>query len=552
MNFKKVKVEEFKRIGSAELNLADLNILVGANGSGKSSILQAIHLGCCVIRQAGWVGDSSSTVGIDQLDYLPTNHYPSLGHNSEWGNYSNSNGSKLQLSFEDEANQELVASSVLRSARNAGISIRGSIPTQLSTTLRTRRRFFSSYIPGISGIPNKEERRAEKVILKSCSYGDSNIFLRNVLLLLSTKDANNIRLIETWISEIAEPISIYVRHDDQEDLTIICTVRFEENGTYRPIELLGTGYLQLIQIFSYILLFSPGILLIDEPDIHLHPSVQERLVRTLAQIASERNFKILMTTHSPFVVRGAPLDANVYWVNRGNIESSNRQQVELALGWGAFGKKILIVSEDQNTEFLKRIVAQWPSIDRVVTFLPGRGFKSVTTPDQAAEMHEALGGRFKLLIHRDRDSLTNEEVDSIKNKYEAKGAHIWFPELSDIEGYFCKNDFLQSFLGCTETIAEQYITTILSRNSLPISEQFASQRASHNQELYATGGSPSNADVWTTFQNRPLKGAKGKFVFKQLKTTIPSNAFREELIIKHVPTNELAPDLRLLLERLTE
>ncbi len=557
MKLTKVKVEDFKRVKLAEIDLADLNILVGSNGSGKSSIIQAIHLGCCVIRQADAVSTSSSTVGTDRLDYLPTDHYSSLGHNSVWGNKAGSDCSKLEMTFQQDADPIVVASCELRSARNAGISIRGSVPASLSDKLRNKRKFFSAYIPGISGIPNKEEKRSEKVILKACSYGDSNIFLRNALHLISERDRNkpagekkDINQIEDWISEIGDKISINVSHTDTQDLIIKCNVRVGSEGVFRPIELLGTGYLQLIQIFCYVLLFNPGVLLIDEPDIHLHPSVQERLVKVLARVAAERQFKILMTTHSPFVVRGAPADAHVYWVNEGSIESANRSQVELALGWGAFGKKVILVSEDQNTGMLKRIIAQWPGLDRTTTFLPGRGFKSVTTPDQAAEMSAALGGRYKILIHRDRDSLTDQEVADIQAKYAAKGVVIWFPELSDIEGYFCKPSFIQSFLGCSEADAIQYVETILISKATDISGQFAAQRGAHNQELHAAGGSPANADVWATFQGRPLKGAKGKFILNQLKNAIPGSVFREDPILKHKPNVELAPDLKQLLQQL--
>lgn len=39
----------------------------------------------------------------------------------------------------------------------------------------------------------------------------------------------------------------------------------------------GTGFLQVAQIFAYLLHFKPKLLLIDEPDSHLHPGTQERL-----------------------------------------------------------------------------------------------------------------------------------------------------------------------------------------------------------------------------------------------------------------------------------
>ncbi|MCK5385403.1 MAG: ATP-binding protein, partial [Alphaproteobacteria bacterium] len=50
MELNSITVKKFKKIKKAKINLADLNILVGANGSGKSSALQAIHLASCLMR----------------------------------------------------------------------------------------------------------------------------------------------------------------------------------------------------------------------------------------------------------------------------------------------------------------------------------------------------------------------------------------------------------------------------------------------------------------------------------------------------------------------
>ncbi|WP_129127023.1 ATP-dependent nuclease [Geomonas oryzae] len=546
MKLEKLKIVNFKRIERVEFELADINILVGTNGCGKSSIIQAIHLGCCVLRQADRVErGSTSTVGIEELDYLPTDSYKRLGHNTEWGNKVGTPSSSIELGFKRTAdNVNFSALCELRSARNAGISITGSVPLELVDILRRKRKFFSAYIPGISGIPNKEEKKAKKVILKACSYGDSNIILRNVLLLLKDR----LDLLERWISNIIGPIRIIVEYDEERHLIVACKI--EINGSARPIELIGTGYLQLIQIFSYILLFDPGILLIDEPDIHLHPTMQEKLVQVLAVVASERNTKILLTTHSPFIVRGAPVDSKVYWVKDGRIESDNRTEVELALGWGCFGKKILIISEDTKLGLLKKIISQWPEIDKFVTFYPGTGYKHIATPTQAAEISAALGNKFKVVVHRDRDSLTDVEVDNLSVSYNEKGVTLWFPDLSDVESYFCQAEFIQSFLGCSAADANEKITNILTRHAQPIREQFNKQRSAHNEELYKAGGSPTNEDVWETFQNRHLKGAKGKYVFNQLKNEIPGNVFKEDAILRSTLDGNIAVGLKAKLEHL--
>ena len=55
-----------------------------------------------------------------------------------------------------------------------------------------------------------------------------------------------------------------------------------------------------------------GLVLIDEVETSLHPKVQRRLVRDLADKCRELELQIILTTHSPYVLDELPLDARAY------------------------------------------------------------------------------------------------------------------------------------------------------------------------------------------------------------------------------------------------
>lgn len=543
----RIEVKKFKRIDGIEIDIADLNILVGSNGSGKSSILQALHLASCLMRQADRIRTgSTSMVRVVDLDYLPSDEYWRLGHGADWGNVSTSPSSMVNFSFSKEDGTASNASLTIRSARNAGISVQGSLPDEIRSQFRGENTFFSGFIPGISGIPNVEPKNARRAVLKACSFGDSNVYLRNALNLLTS---DQVAQIQDWLLPLLGEVKIKISFNDYKDLNI--NAEAELNGSTVPLELLGTGYLQLIQIFCYVLLFKPRILLVDEPDIHLHPTVQEALPAVLSGIADSQNLKIVLSTHSPFIVRGAPATANVVWLDKGKVVSNDRSLVDLALGWGAFGKKVIIATEDAKNDFLKKLIKQWPEIDRMVTVLPGRGFKQLLKKDEAEELRQALGGKFKILVHRDRDSLTDQETADLVASYASEGVQLWFTEQSDIESEFCSPAFISSLTGENIQQCELWLSEVLQSNAAPISDQFAAQRQAHNQELYAQGGSPINHDVWQQFQSRPLRGAKGKYVYGQLKNKVTQNRFTDQSVLALDNHNELAPSLKAALEALT-
>jgi hypothetical protein len=187
-----------------------------------------------------------------------------------------------------------------------------------------------------------------------------------------------------------------------------------------------------------------------------------------------------------------------------------------------------------------------------VTVLPGRGYKHLLTKAEAVELRESLGGKFKVLVHRDRDSLTDDEAAQLVDSYAAEGIALWLTDQSDIESEFCNPSFLASLTGQSLAVCDDWITQIAAANAIPISDQFSKQRAAHNEELHAAGGSPTNADVWAELQHRPLRGAKGKFVMGQLKNKVPGKVYSEASVEGHAGFPELAPSLKNAIQLLID
>lgn len=55
-----------------------------------------------------------------------------------------------------------------------------------------------------------------------------------------------------------------------------------------------------------------GLILIDEIESSLHPRAQRRLIRDLAEKCRDREVQIIITTHSPYILEELPLEARMY------------------------------------------------------------------------------------------------------------------------------------------------------------------------------------------------------------------------------------------------
>lgn len=82
----------------------------------------------------------------------------------------------------------------------------------------------------------------------------------------------------------------------------------------------GAGELTVTELLKVD--FPPNALvLIDEIETSLHPRVQRRILRDLATVARVNNLQVVITTHSPFVLEELPDRARIQIVRSGNERS---------------------------------------------------------------------------------------------------------------------------------------------------------------------------------------------------------------------------------------
>jgi energy-coupling factor transporter ATP-binding protein EcfA2 len=86
-------------------------------------------------------------------------------------------------------------------------------------------------------------------------------------------------------------------------------IRKRADGSQLQADQISSGESEAIALAIETLVFSREcqarenrVLLIDEPDVHLHPDLQARLIRFLERLAKEKNFKVVIATHSTALV----------------------------------------------------------------------------------------------------------------------------------------------------------------------------------------------------------------------------------------------------------
>lgn len=359
---KSVRIQRFKRITDATLELKDLNVLVGANNSGKSSIIQALHFGIALLQTIQlaekWPKSKTLSTSLNpiQLIYSPSEDVYALGP-----------GGKL---FEDEAQATSLeftlstgetCSVTARKGRNRNILV--SVDNvEVAKKMASLDQPFSVFSPGLAGIAKRENYVSNGVLFRMLARGDANLVLRNILYRLWGQKA--------WANLISDLRSIFpnleveINFDENTDEFIDVKIR---TGQYWvQLELAGTGVLQATQILSYIHRFAPSIVVLDEPDSHLHPNNQRLLCALLRKVSDDMGPRILLTTHSRHVIDAVGASSGYLWVRDGAVDVAQPEdEIGVLMEIGALdikeragqpGTKAIVLTEDEIVGPLEKLL----------------------------------------------------------------------------------------------------------------------------------------------------------------------------------------------------
>lgn len=469
-------------------------LLAGTNNSGKSSFMQAFALWeyCKSVIEYEYgrgglymenIGKKQG-VGINGEDFLPLN-LPSLKH--LWTNL------RVSAEKDDKGNKEADGYTLWIEIRWKNHSFDESRNLRFSLSLANERVFVKTtnsniteneelpkiaYIPPFAGILNREPFHTKAMRARLVGQGLSGSVMRNTLLDLykenqrkrvnlkgdldriPRKDLKELRENDQWehLQDIVRNmfgIELNV-HDFNEDYHSFIKVdywkgRYNEARTNfikhtgfnkRDIMVEGSGFLQLLNVISLALDPLYHVIFLDEPDAHLHPTLQFSLLEELERLARKYNKQILFATHSTELIASVPPEKIMKFKNgKVKVLKDEGQKTRLITGLGSDytptlhklqkTKKVLFV-ENESDFILLNIFAvklKTPISDDVVVWpWPGQHGERGKLFSQLKQQIPDLKG----LSIRDRDgqnfqTVTSTLKDMNNNGWEEQGlsARTW-------------------------------------------------------------------------------------------------------------------------------
>ena len=266
-----IKLGNFKCFQELDISPKQLTILIGPNGTGKSSVLQALLLLKQSVGkwQIEYQGDFINLNGRDDvvpnfLDSRPLMYFGfSAMQSDEKFAYFYDEFDLGPSLFSTENPLYLKQLRIVPAARGLG---RPQYPLQTQNV---------EQIPPAAGLDAQEAQLASTL---------------------------------AYSRQIEEPLSNLLKKITGAGLRAETTppqsVAIKSTTPHGPVNIIteGFGANALILLLQQLLTAENGAtILIEEPEIHLHPKAQAELAQTLAETAKTQNKQLIITTHSEYI-----------------------------------------------------------------------------------------------------------------------------------------------------------------------------------------------------------------------------------------------------------
>ncbi|RQW23327.1 hypothetical protein EH196_00485 [Bacillus sp. C1-1] len=325
MFIESIKVKNYKSFSDFEMICNEnFNIIIGENNIGKSSLFEALLLWkqCydCVTKankKGFYSAKSSRYLRFDDLEFLRVTSDADLYQNPKKpitiAVTINHKGISYDLGFQVDSPKNPKNSyfriSFIKHAEFEKFC--SAFEGKVSEAI------FIYKTQPISSIPSNEPYMNKGQVLKKISKGKSYEVLRNKII--DTKQN-----FTTHLSNVLEQ-DIDIRTMTSKSNDEYINLQISIGNETKELHLQGSGLLQIAEIFSSIdyIESALNIVLLDEPDSHIHTKLLSNLIRTLKGYDNENNQIFIISHNEKFIDHSENENGSLYFMNRKLKESNH-------------------------------------------------------------------------------------------------------------------------------------------------------------------------------------------------------------------------------------
>ena len=465
---RQLRLIRFRSFADFSITFREGALLVGPNNAGKSTVLTALRLADFLVRYAHRRTPSGSIVDRDirVMTYpIQLRDFPALRDSVryEFGDAE----ARLELVWKSGVKLTVVWPEETATGEGSDpyfyLLLAGDIPVR--TTAQARANFPTmGLVPVLTPVDNHERLLDETYVRQNISGRLSSRHFRNQLRLLQSEGQLDgfLEWALPWMGDLTmDRIQTSIADDGP-----VVTVYVYEGGSRVPKELVwaGDGIQVWLQILYHVYRVKDrDLIVLDEPQVYLHPDLQRRLVRLLDSTGAQ----VVMASHSTELIAESDGRMTVL-VDRARRNASRpRSEAEYEslssmLGTAfnlrlakALRSRVAVFVEGRDMAILRQIARRLSlsalEKEEGVTVIPLNGYANWRNVEPFRWLvEEILPNALRTFVILDRDYRSEDERQRVMASLQGVGVsgHVWVRK--ELESYFLTPSLLSRVSGCDE------------------------------------------------------------------------------------------------------
>lgn len=289
---RKVRITGFKRFDDVEFVLPGHIVVAGPNNSGKTTLLQAIASWSLALTRWKELNDfqrhggryTRAPIARQAFSPVPLRSFDLLWRNRAYAGELTitvtTEAWTLPMTFEADSTEQIY----VRPAPIDPAVVRGAV---LSTV----------FVPPMTGLGIDEPVYTRPKLDQLLGQGKPGDMLRNLLV-----EAHQSTAWDRLRDSIRRLFGYELEPPDATGAHIVAEYRSTAGGPRFDIASAGSGFQQVLMLLAMLNTRPGAVLLLDEPDAHLHMILQDAIYSELRSTAARTGSQLIVATHSEVII----------------------------------------------------------------------------------------------------------------------------------------------------------------------------------------------------------------------------------------------------------
>lgn len=321
---RKVTLRRFKRFTEESFDFGGSHIvLAGPNNCGKTTVLQAIAAWSFALDRWKRLNDYQRHGGAftkcpitrQTFSAVPLRTFELL-----WNDRQFERGSPIEIELQPNSGMTVTMEFIPDTTEQIYVRPKPTEPEWVRMA-----NVQAVFVPPMSGLGTDEPVFQPPKIEQLLGQSRPGEVIRNLLLTAY----NNQQAWERLTKTIHDLFCFELLPPDDTGADIIAEYRMSPDGKAFDIASAGSGFQQVLMLLTFLTTRQGSVLLLDEPDAHLHVFLQEAIFQRLREAAILSKSQLIVSTHAEVIIDSVDLADLCVLVDRPIRITEERQRTAL-------------------------------------------------------------------------------------------------------------------------------------------------------------------------------------------------------------------------------